>query len=133
MLKKQQKFSTADGAGDESTSSGSEVEVCDSADVDETAQALEASLRAGAQAQGALVTRGALLQASGMDASQHRLEIGICGMMRADGQEVLEVHAYSIGIPCFRPCIHTVCLKASSGTILVICISCARDSLWLAP
>ena len=40
-------------------------------------------------------TRGSMLRLSGGNLDQYRLEIGICGATRSDGEEVLEVHYVS--------------------------------------
>lgn len=37
------------------------------------------------------VTRGSMLKISGGATDQYRLEIGICGATKSDGEEVLEV------------------------------------------
>ncbi len=47
------------------------------------------------------VTRGSMLKLSGGSGDQYRLEIGICGATRSDGEEVLEVcqkHPYLLGL-----------------------------------
>lgn len=79
---------------EEGTSSESGSDCEDDSENGECQPSLPAADQHGLLQSAARITRGALLQASGADPEKYRLEIGICGATREDGQDILQVMSH---------------------------------------